>query len=308
MLSPPVIDLADVEDDVNADINKLRDLGGKVKQIFKTFGFCYLRNHGVHANLISSYMEVSRKFFEQPVELKQKYAIGSDIKYGWVGFDQQALNPERPADLKEMFSYSPFLDLTVWPGEEKFEKLTKEMYRECTLLAGKFFNVLSYSLDLPADVMRNAHKSIGKEGNTSAIRTLYYPPIKQDYHIKQDQIRLGEHDDYGTITFLFQDCTGGLDMMVPGGEFVSATPIAGSILVIVGSLLERWTAGLFIAAIHRVLIPEEEIKMRKCRQSVVFFVEPDDDVIIKCLDGSNKYEPVRTIDYLNYRRTRDFVK
>ena len=52
---------------------------------------------------------------------------------------------------------------------------------------------------------------------------------------------------------------------------------------------------------HRVLIPEEELKRNKGRQSLAFFVHPDDHVMIECLDKSNKYEPISSIDYLNMR-------
>lgn len=41
--------------------------------------------------------------------------------------------------------------------------------------------------------------------------------------------------------------------------------------------------------------------LSKGRQSIAFFIHPDDDVIIKCLDGSGKYEEISSIDYLNMR-------
>ena len=52
---------------------------------------------------------------------------------------------------------------------------------------------------------------------------------------------------------------------------------------------------------HRVLIPEEETRKRRDRQSVAFFVLPDEDVVISCLDKSDKYEPISSLNYLNMR-------
>ena len=43
---------------------------------------------------------------------------------------------------------------------------------------------------------------------------------------------------------------------------------------------------------HRVLIPEEERRKRMVRQSIAFFVHPDNEVLVECIDGSNKYTPV----------------
>ena len=49
---------------------------------------------------------------------------------------------------------------------------------------------------------------------------------------------------------------------------------------------------------HRVLIPEDERQRRLVRRSIVFFVVPDDDVTVQCLDGSDKYPPVNAMDYI----------
>ena len=51
--------------------------------------------------------------------------------------------------------------------------------------------------------------------------------------------------------------------------------------------------------VHRVLIPEVEIKRRVPRRSLVFFVDPDYDAVITCMDGSNKYPPIRSRDWIN---------
>lgn len=57
---------------------------------------------------------------------------------------------------------------------------------------------------------------------------------------------------------------------------------------------------------HRVLIQEEEVTKRRNRQSVGLFVLPDDDAIIRCLDNSDKYEPITSRIYLNMRFYKKF--
>lgn len=52
---------------------------------------------------------------------------------------------------------------------------------------------------------------------------------------------------------------------------------------------------------HRVLIPEEEVKQRIVRRSLAFFVHPDNEVMIECLDGSNKHPPITSMGYLQQR-------
>ena len=56
------------------------------------------------------------------------------------------------------------------------------------------------------------HGSIGTSGNSTALRLLYYPPLPEGFTIQPEQVRCGEHSDYGSITLLFQDSVGGLEV------------------------------------------------------------------------------------------------
>ena len=82
-------------------------------------------------------------------------------------------------------------------------------------------------------------------------------------------------------------------MKSPSGDWISAAPIPGTILVNIGDLLELWTGGTFPATRHRsvlgrenekikmicrVIIPEEERLKSVPRQSIVFFLHPDNEV------------------------------
>ncbi|XP_045165864.1 uncharacterized protein LOC123529560 [Mercenaria mercenaria] len=245
-------------------------------------------------------MTISRTFFEQPVEEKIKHVRGKGQNYGWVAVETEKLNPERPGDLKEAFNYHLADDPDDWPTAD-FQQASREMFLRCTELSHRVCDALSVGLGLDENFMRNAHKSVGKKENPTTIRSLYYPPIPQYVDIKPGQIRLGEHSDFGTITLLFQDDIGGLEVEIPGKGFVPATPIPGTIVVNIGDLMQRWTADTLVATKHRVLIPEVEFKKRKPRQSVVFYVDPDNEYVVECLDGSKKYEPVASLDYLNYK-------
>ena len=306
MATISVIDFADfglkvTNDDEISDIT-LKTLGTEVKSVLSTFGFCYLKDHGVDEKLVIDFMRVSRECFEQPVEVKRQFAMHADLKAGWVGFGHETLNPARPADLKESFTYYvPSYKIQSMPVVENFEPLITRLYEECTRLCYRFLDVLSIGLGLPRDFMGSAHRLIGKKGNPTALRSLYYPPLPADLNFTSGAIRCGEHTDYGTVTFLFQDDDGGLDVKIPGTGYIPAPPMPGTILVNIGSFLQRWTADSLIATEHRVLFPKEEVQRSTVRQSVVFYANLDNDFVVKCLDDSDKYIPIKTIDYLNYR-------
>ena len=89
--------------------------------------------------------------------------------------------------------------------------------------------------------------------------------------------------DYGLITLLYQDEIGGLEVKGTSDSWTPAKPIKDAVLINAGDMLEMYTNGRLPATLHRVIIPEEEIKQRTTRQSIVFFVHPDHDTLISPL-------------------------
>ena len=65
------------------------------------------------------------------------------------------------------------------------------------------------------------------------------------------------------------------------------------ILLIITHIVHTCTCNIYsIVQPHRVLLPDDEIKWRTVRQSMAFFVHPDNEVMAECIDGSNKYPPI----------------
>ena len=52
---------------------------------------------------------------------------------------------------------------------------------------------------------------------------------------------------------------------------------------------------------HRIRIPEEETRKKSSRYSIVYFVNPDDDFNVECMDDSKKYPPVIAGDFLQQK-------
>jgi isopenicillin N synthase-like dioxygenase len=115
----------------------------------------------------------------------------------------------------------------------------------------------------------------------NTLRLLHYPPVKKDVFVQNKlQVRAGEHSDYGmlnptsyhsnvfpfllrsgadvktgSITLLFQDAAGGLQVESPNGTFTDATPIPDTIVVNAGDLLARWSNDTIKSTKHRVVEP-----------------------------------------------------
>lgn len=115
--------------------------------------------------------------------------------------------------------------------------------------------------------------------------------------------------DYGSITLLFQDDRGGLEVRSPNGTFVPVTPIPDTIVVNAGDLLQRWSNDIIRSTEHRVVSPPTPPTgdHYPARYSIAYFCNPNWDATIDCLEGcygdvaegqKKKYAPINTHQYL----------
>lgn len=82
-------------------------------------------------------------------------------------------------------------------------------------------------------------------GHNNQLRLLHYPPVPAAALESGSSARMPAHSDWGSITMLFQDDCGGLEVEDPNRKdrFVPATPTKGACVVNVGDLLMRWSNG-----------------------------------------------------------------
>ncbi|RAL64891.1 hypothetical protein DID88_001486 [Monilinia fructigena] len=150
----------------------------------------------------------------------------------------------------------------------------------------------------------------------NTLRLLHYPPAKASvFRENKLQVRAGEHTDYGSITLLFQDDRGGLQVKSPKGTFVDATPVPGTVVVNAGDLLARWSNDLIKSTLHRVVEPPPkegqeigEEGVYPARYSMAYFCNPNFDRMIEAIEGTyggemgeRKYEGINSGEYLVQR-------
>jgi isopenicillin N synthase-like dioxygenase len=117
---------------------------------------------------------------------------------------------------------------------------------------------------------------VSKHGKNSTLRLLHYPPAP---HLALNSIRLGMHQDYSGITLLWQDATGGLEILTPTHEWVAIDIPPGCIGVIVGEVMQRWSGATLHGAPHRVRIANAQ-QLQNARYSIAFFCETNSDCIV----------------------------
>jgi isopenicillin N synthase-like dioxygenase len=129
--------------------------------------------------------------------------------------------------------------------------------------------------------------------------------------------RCSAHSDFGTITLLFQDSNGGLEVEDPQApdSFLPVPPVPGTVIVNCGDLMQRWSNGRWRSGVHRVVAPPVDTaasadageEVLKARYSIPFFAAPDAEALIEplpgCWDETNpkKFEPITAWDYVMMR-------
>ena len=175
--------------------------------------------------------------------------------------------------------------------------------KEMGQLAARILKMIGSGLDLDdPDMFYKTHTSFhttvpaGSKSLTS-FRVNRYPKLNAS-QFKNDQVLCGEHADFGTLTLLIQDHVRGLEVQMADGTFIEAPPMEGTILLNIGLLLENWTNGRLRATRHRVLNPTNEERM-----SLVFFVLPDENAIVKPLqelkddDAPDRYDAYHPAEF-----------
>lgn len=145
---------------------------------------------------------------------------------------------------------------------------------------------LNTHLHLSPNTLTSMHRQDAVSGDQ--IRIVKSPPQPpSDF-----KTALGKHTDFGSITILFNQL-GGLQILpppslVPEGkepEWTYVKPLPGHCIVNLGDAMVKFTNGLLRSNIHRVVSPPGE-QAKETRYSLVYFSRPEDEVVLKTLEGS----------------------
>jgi isopenicillin N synthase-like dioxygenase len=203
---------------------------------------------------------------------------GSTRGYGGLG--GQALDEQRPGDLKEIFQAGREAggpSGNAWPEDlPGFQAAVLAFHAAASRTCGQLMRAVALSLGLPEDYFEPYY-----DRSNPTVRLLHYPPLPDAP--APGQLRAGAHTDFGGMNLLFQGDEGGLEVQAPDGTWIPAPALSGAAIVNTGDLIERWTNGLFRSSPHRVVNPVGPAAARD-RYSAVLFHGPNADAVIACLE------------------------
>lgn len=270
-------------------------LARQIDQACQEFGFFYLRDLPLPVSQIQAVFQQAQQFFQLPEAIKLQLLRDPLTNCGYVPIETERLDNHRPADLKEALNIGLETD---WTSDlAAFREPLGAFYHACIQqIALPLLQALALALDLPEMYLVDRH------GQNFFLRLLHYPPLSKP--AMSEQLRAGAHTDYGTITLLFQDPVGGLEILTRGGDWLPAPTLPETIVVNIGDALQRWTNHRLRSTPHRVVLPPDR---QQERYSIALFCDPNPDVEIACLpscqsaERPSQYPPIRFQDYLQSR-------
>ncbi len=243
----------------------------------RTHGFFLVTGHGIDPSVMGQLDRLAREFFELPEEEKAEIAmarggrawrgwfpVGGELTSGvpdrkegiYLGTEEPAtgramqgpnLFPERPAELRD----------AVLAALDALTDLAHRLVAAIELGLGVTAGALTHLIEDPLILFRIFHYPPGGDPSGWGV---------------------GEHTDYGLLTILRQDDTGGLQVRTTAG-WIDVPPVPETFVCNIGDMLERATAGVYRSTPHRV-----RNESGRSRVAMPFFFDPGWDARVEPLD------------------------
>ncbi|NQZ48021.1 MAG: isopenicillin N synthase family oxygenase [Erythrobacter sp.] len=289
----------------------LEDIADELGRSFAEFGFAVIRDHGIDQDLIERAEEMSKAFFDLPEAVKLSYKIeGSGGARGYTPFGTEKAKDAEIFDLKEFWHVgrelpaghplAQYMAPNVWPEEVAgFHQTFSDLYAAFDEAGLRVLEAIALHLGLERDFFAPT-----VENGNSVMRLLHYPPLGPD--APDGAIRAAAHGDINTITLLLGAEEAGLELLTKAGEWHPVYAEEGALVINVGDMLERLTAGALRSTTHRVVNPRGSGAQRS-RYSMPFFLHFRPDYMITPLadcaaqDGAIVQPPISAHDFLMQR-------
>ena len=267
----------------------------QIEDAYTTVGFAVFINafNTKQQHVFDLWFDQMKVFFELDIDIKNSYGYIGDTNLGYTGWGGENVDPTAPKDMKESFNYNQYrMGDHLWPTEIPDFKTTAlasiDVADRLTLrILEKFDTILN-----TGNTLVDSHI---KSFNTT--RVIHYPAYTGE--LEENQMRIGEHSDYGTITLLWQiNDVPGLEVQDLEGVWHSVPYAKNGVVCNIGDLLQRWTNDYFKSTKHRVVNSHIHLQ----RYSMPHFVDPEPGTMVQNLmGGDDKYLPIESLEYLLWR-------
>ena len=316
MTSPvPIIDVSALQ---SGDLTARKACARQLGQACETIGFLVLDNHGVSAETRAAMRATTKAFFDRSEAEKKRFMTENGGFRGYTPLATEALaktldletapdlyeaftigRPQTPDDAYHNKHRADFFAPNIWPdGDDGMKAAWIDYYNAISALAARLMRAFALDLDLPESFFDDKI-----DRSISNLRAINYP--EQLVPPKPNQIRCGEHTDYGSLTLVYpDDAPGGLQVLAKDGKWADVPYVPDAFVMNIGDLLAEWTNDRWVSTLHRVVNPPADKASTARRLSIAFFHQPNYDALIECLptcvtdEAPPRYDPVFSGEHL----------
>lgn len=323
----PVVDMERwrIGDEIDRDV-----IAHQVATAAKSFGFFYVRNHGIPDNVTASAVEAMRTFFALPDEYK--YEVEADksrsmkTARGYINVGDEQLDLSGWPDLKEVLDIglplgertSTYLGPNPWPSAlPHFRNATEPNFKATFGVGMELLAAVARSVGLPDDGFADIF-----DEPLVIQRLMRYRTKVNDSNTDVADLGCGAHYDFGGLTLIRQFDAPGLQVMPPAhhgsvgqrvtvekapystvngtfyaelhndhvDEWVPVNLDPDLLIVGFGEALQRMTNGKVQATRHRVVHDGSSE-----RHTIAVFLDPNPHKevtpMLELADGQPKYAP-----------------
>jgi isopenicillin N synthase-like dioxygenase len=270
-----ILDLMDHDSD---DPERRRRYMRQLQQSLNDLGFLIVSNHQIDLELLDKCYDLSRRFFELPIEekLALSYRNVEQKHYSNVGYfpykSETAVASTR-ADLKEFFHIGPSLPdnhpmrqyyaENVWPSSlPEFHRNFRALYEQFCTCADRIAHSVVKAFGLHPALIQDL-----TDAGNSILRTIHYPPVDA----MERASRAAPHTGIQLLGLQPRTTHPGLQMCLPSGEWIALTKqFDPYIIVNIGEMLAYILNNQVQPTLHQVVNAEQGSEKHD-RYCIVFF-------------------------------------
>lgn len=242
-------------------------------------GFVYLTGHGCDTRRLDTLRSAAAAFFTAPPDQRMAARVNHRMR-GFLPLDYTSYEGESREARSHQQGYwmgierderaeAPLDGPNVWPpAVPELQPAMEGWLAELRPFAVVVRRALARALGLEAGALDEYF-----EGELSRLKLNHYPSM--DSPVTTAHLGVVPHTDSGAFTLLWQDDSGGLEVINRAGDWVGAPPVADTLVLNLGAIMDIWSGGRFPATAHRV-----QHVSGGDRYSIPLFVNPGTEAVI----------------------------